>query len=193
MSADRALILAAGSSKRMGEQKLLLPFGEGSIITSVLHHVLRSRVNSVHLILGADQDRIREEVNSLPVNICYNPDHRSGMLSSVICGWRSLPEETGGVLIFLGDQPHIPPEVSNAILEAYHRSRYGIVVPRFGYRKGHPLLVDYRYKEEIERLDPKVGLRSLMQRFPEDVLELDMEEPGILLDIDTPDDYKNAI
>jgi molybdenum cofactor cytidylyltransferase len=176
----------------MGEQKLLLPYGEGSIITTVLHHVLRSQVDSVHLILGADQERIREEVKSLPVKICFNPDHRSGMLSSVICGWRSLPEKTGGVLIFLGDQPHIPPGVSNAILEAYHRSHHDIVVPRYGNRKGHPLLVDYLYKEEIERLDPEVGLRSLMHRFPEDVLELDMEEPGILLDIDTPDDYKNA-
>ncbi|MCP4310470.1 MAG: nucleotidyltransferase family protein [Bacteroidetes bacterium] len=190
---NRAIILAAGSSKRMGSQKMLLPFGDSTILETVIQNVLSSTIDSALVVLGANHDQIRKVIDPLPVEVCINENHESGMLSSVICGFSALPDDTGTALVFLGDQPGIPPVVSNAVIEAYNESLHGIVIPVTDHRRGHPLLVDFKYKREIGRLDLEKGLRALMHHFPEDVLEVEVDQPGILLDIDTPEDYSNAI
>jgi molybdenum cofactor cytidylyltransferase len=193
MLPNRAIILAAGSSRRMGTQKLLLPFRDSTIIETVLHNVLQSKVDSTLVVLGADRTRIGKVIDQLPVETCYNEDHESGMLSSIICGFRALPEDTGTVLVFLGDQPGITPDVTNQVISAYNESLHGIVVPVYDHRRGHPLLVDYKYRSDIAKLDLEKGLRFLMHLFPADVLEVEINEPGILMDIDTMEDYDNAI
>ncbi len=193
MLPNRAIILAAGSSRRMGTQKLLLPFRGSTIIETVIGNVLQSGVDSTLVVLGADREGIERVIDLLPVDRCFNMDHESGMLSSVLCGFKSLPEDTGTALIFLGDQPGIPAGVTNQVLRAYNESLHGIVVPVYNHRRGHPLLVDFKYKREIEKLDLEKGLRSLMHLFPDDVLEVEVDEPGILTDIDTRKDYDNAI
>ncbi len=189
---NRAIILAAGSSSRMGKQKLLMPFGGETIIETVVDNVLHSNIEHVMVVLGANQEEVRQQIGSRPVDFCYNPQHEEGMLSSVICGFRAIPPDTESVLIFLGDQPGIPPSVTNTIIQAYNEELFGIVIPVYNYRRGHPLLVDMKYRRAIEELDLEQGLRALRHHFPEDVLEVEVDEPGILLDIDTPEDYKNA-
>jgi len=189
---NRAIILAAGSSKRMGSQKMLLPFRESTILESVIQNVLMSEVDSVLVVLGANHEKIGKVIDPLPLETVYNQDHESGMLSSVRCGFQALPEETGTVLVFLGDQPGIPPHVTNSVIDAYNESLYGIVIPVYNHRRGHPLLVDFKYKRDIVKLDLENGLRSLMHHFPDDVLEVEVDEPGILMDIDTREDYSNA-
>jgi CTP:molybdopterin cytidylyltransferase MocA len=114
------------------------------------------------------------------------------MLSSVVCGFNALPDDTGAALVFLGDQPGISPGVTDAIIKAYNESLHGIVIPVTNHRRGHPLLVDIKYKKEIGRLDLENGLRALMHLFPEDVLEVEVDEAGILIDIDTPEEYSLA-
>ena len=187
-----AVILAAGSSRRMGSQKLLLPFGQNTIIGTVIDNVLNSSVDHVMVVLGANQEKIREAIGNLPVQFCYNKEHEQGMLSSVICGIRALPQEAVAALIFLGDQPGIPPAVANSVIDAYMEELIGIVIPVHNHRRGHPLLVDMKYRKEIEHLDLEEGLRALRHHFPDDVMEVEVEEPGILVDIDTREDYKNA-
>ena len=192
MLTNRAIILAAGSSRRMGTPKMLLPFGDRTIIETVIDNVSRSKVDSIHVVLGDHHEQIREILAHLPVETVLNEQHASGMLSSVLCGFDSLPEDTGTALIFLGDQPGIPPSVTNAVIDAYNDSLHGIVIPVYNYRRGHPLLVDFKYRNEIGKLDLEQGLRALMHHFPQDVLEVDVDEPGILMDIDTPEDYDKA-
>lgn len=187
-----AIILAAGSSRRMGSQKLLMPYGGATIIETVVDQVLNSQVSEVVVVLGADHDKVKQALGERPVKYCHNTDHDKGMFSSVICGLRSLPEEAGAVLIYLGDQPGIPPSVTNAVIEGYNEELYGIVIPVHNHRRGHPLLVDLKYRKEIEKLDLEQGLRALRHHFPQDVLEVEVDEPGILVDIDTPEDYKKA-
>ena len=188
-----AIILAAGSSRRMGTQKMLLPYGKKTIIETVVDHVLDSSVEHVLVVLGPDPHKIRELLAGKPVKFCHNALHEDGMLSSVICGFNALPDEAGTALIYLGDQPNIPAEVTNRVLEAYNEELYGIVIPVCEHRRGHPLLVDMKYRREVEKLDLEQGLRTLRHLFPEDVLEVEVNEPGILLDIDTHEDYDNAI
>ena len=187
-----AIILAAGSSRRMGAQKLLMPYGEGTMIETVVDQVLNSQVNEVLVVLGADHEKVKQALGERPVKYCHNTEHDQGMFSSVICGLRSIPEDAGAVLIYLGDQPAIPPAVTNTVIDAYNEELYGIVIPVHMHRRGHPLLVDLKYRKEIEKLDLEQGLRALRHHFPQDVLEVEVDEPGILVDIDTPEDYKKA-
>ena len=187
-----AIILAAGSARRMGSQKLLLPFGKKTMIETVVENVLASSIEHVMVVLGANQQEVRDALANTPVHFCYNDAHENGMLSSVQCGIRALPPDATSALIFLGDQPGIPPAVTNLVLEAYQEELIGIVIPLHEHRRGHPLLVDMKYRKEIEQLDLEEGLRSLRHHFPDDVLEVEVNEPGILIDIDTPADYKNA-
>lgn len=192
MQSNWAIILAAGSSRRMGSQKLILPYGQSTMVETVIDNVLNSEVNHVLVVLGADQEKIRNTIGDRPVQFCFNQEHEKGMLSSVICGIRSLPEDAGAALIFLGDQPGIPPSVTNTVIEAYDEELKGIVIPVHNHRRGHPLLVDLKYRKQIEDLDLEEGLRKLRHHFPNDVLEVEVDEAGILVDIDTTDDYRNA-
>jgi molybdenum cofactor cytidylyltransferase len=175
----------------MGSQKLILPFGKSTIIETVIDNVLNSNVENVLIVLGADQEKIRETIGKRPVRFCYNQAHDQGMLSSVICGIRNLPEDAGAALIYLGDQPGIPPAVTNTVLQAYDEELKGIVIPVCNHRRGHPLLVDMKYRKQVESLDLEEGLRKLRHHFPGDVLEVELDEAGILVDIDTPEDYEN--
>jgi molybdenum cofactor cytidylyltransferase len=115
------------------------------------------------------------------------------MLSSVICGFRTLPEEAKAALIFLADQPQIPSPVTDLVIETWQKSGKGIVIPTFNGRRGHPVLIETRYKTEIEKLDPEKGLRVLAEKFKNDVYEVECSIPEILRDIDTPEDYENEI
>lgn len=192
MGNNWAIILAAGSSRRMGSQKLLLPFGENTIIETVIDNVLNSSIDHVMVVLGPKQESILKVIGKRPVKFCHNKEHEKGMLSSIICGIRALPADAVSALIFLGDQPGIPPTVTNSVIEAYNEELFGIVIPVHNHRRGHPLLVDMKYRKEVEKLDLEEGLRALRHHFPQDVLEVEVDEPGILVDIDTSEDYKNA-
>lgn len=192
MGNNWAIILAAGSSRRMGSQKLLLPFGESTIIETVIDNVLNSSIDHVMVVLGPKQESIMQVIGKRPVEFCHNKEHEKGMLSSIICGIRALPADAVSALIFLGDQPGIPPAVTNSVIEAYNEELFGIVIPVHDHRRGHPLLVDMKYRKEVEKLDLEEGLRALRHHFPQDVLEVEVDEPGILVDIDTSEDYKNA-
>jgi molybdenum cofactor cytidylyltransferase len=192
MANNWAVILAAGSSRRMGTQKLVLPFGKSTIIETVVDNVFNSSVDHIMVVLGASQDEIRELLKDKAVEFCHNQDHDKGMLSSVICGIRALPPSADTSLIFLGDQPLISSSVTNKVIEAYAEDLYGIVIPVHNHRRGHPLLVDMKYRKEIEKLNLEEGLKKLRHHFPEDVLEVEVDAPGILVDIDTREDYQKA-
>ena len=176
----------------MGTQKLLLPVGDQTLIETVISNVMQSEVDSILVVTGADHEKIRKVIDPLHVDVCHNENHESGMLSSVMCGFDALPDDTDAALVYLGDQPGITPAVTNAVIEAYNESLHGIVIPVYNHHRGHPLLVDFKYRNEIKRLDLEEGLRALMHHFPEDVLEVEVDEPGILIDIDTKEDYTKA-
>ncbi len=188
-----AMILAAGESKRMGKPKLLLPFGEKTMIETIVETVVSSKVEQTLVILGSDREKTEEKIKNFPVKIVYNRDFRSGMLSSVQCGFKSLPAETRAVLVVLGDQPKISTNVINKLIDAYKSSGKGIVLPVYKKERGHPVLIDVKYGEEVENLSPEVGLRGTVYNHPEDILEVDVETLSIFQDIDSESDYKREL
>lgn len=188
-----AIVLAAGESKRMGSPKMLLDFGGVTMLERVIENITNSKISDTIVVLGAERDKLTEIIERMPVSHCFNENYREGMLSSVKCGFRNVPADTDAVLVFQGDQPFISPEVINSVIEKYLSSDFGLVMPVFNGKRGHPLLIDSRYFNEIELLDSSEGLRSLARRNSEDVLEVNTNQPGILRDFDTYAEYKNEI
>ena len=193
MSEIWAIILAAGESKRMGSPKMLLPFKGFTMIENVIANVSCSKVDNIMVVLGADRDSIVKLIRTKAVNYCYNENYKDGMLSSVMCGFRNIPIDHSAVLVFQGDQPLITPNAINSVIEVYLSSGKGIVIPVYESKRGHPILIDRKYRNEIQKLNPAEGLRSLALKYSDDVLEVNTDIAGILRDFDTYDEYKNEI
>ncbi|NLN31763.1 MAG: nucleotidyltransferase family protein [Bacteroidales bacterium] len=188
-----AVILAAGASARMGSMKMLLPFGAMTIIEKVISNVLAAGLKNIIVVTGSGQEDIVRAIEKMPVEQCFNESWKDGMLSSVQCGIRALPEDCDAVLVCLGDQPMIDPATVMELIHAYSISDRNIFIPVYRKKRGHPLLIGKKYFSEIEKLDPEKGLRMLAHGFPDDVLEVETDNQSILKDIDTPEDYKNEI
>jgi molybdenum cofactor cytidylyltransferase len=188
-----AIILAAGESRRMGFPKMLLPFRNTTMLENVITNVTGSQIDNALVVLGAERETLTELVKKTSVKYCYNDNYKEGMLSSVKCGFRNLPSGFEAVLVFQGDQPFILSKNIDRIIEGYRSSDKGIVIPVYNKKRGHPILIDRKYRDYIETLDVSEGLRSLARRFYEDVLEVETDDPGILRDIDTYEEYKKEI
>ena len=193
MSGICAIVLAAGGSVRMGTKKMLLPYRGMTIIEKVIENVLASGIDRVLVVTGSGKDEIVKVIRRLPVEQCYNENWKEGMLSSVKCGFRSLPEKCSAAMVFLGDQPMIHTATIEEVIYAYLKSGKGIIMPVYKKKRGHPLLIDIKYTDELEKLNPDEGLRMLAHKFPVDVLEVETDDPAVLKDIDTPEDYGNEL
>ncbi len=187
------IILAAGESRRMAQSKLLLPFGETTIIETVLENATSSKANYTLLVLGGFREKIKKKTTGFPAITVFNPDYMRGMLSSVQIGFRSLPEGAQSAVVLLGDQPSISFQVIDKIIDAYSLTSKGIVLPTYKKKRGHPVLFDMKYKSEIAALSPKVGLRGIVYGHPGDVFEVPVTTSSILRDIDNIQDYKREL
>ena len=188
-----AIVLAAGESRRMGSPKMILPYEGMTIIEKVLENVLASNVEKVVTVLGSHWEEIMKVIERFQVPHCYNSNFKDGMLSSVKCGFEFLPGDFRAALVFLGDQPMVETPVINKLIKAYNESGKGILVPVFENKRGHPLMVDKKYRDEIINFDDHEGLKGLLRRLPDDLLEVNTENSSVLDDIDTRDDYNNQI
>lgn len=188
-----SIILAAGESKRMGFPKMLLRFNGKTMIENVMDNVTESDSDSILVVLGAAREELIDIVSKYDVKHCYNDNYKEGMLSSVQCGFKNLPPDTEAILVFQGDQPFITPAVINSVISAYRSSGKGIIIPVYKGKRGHPLLLDSKYRDMIDTLDPEKGLRSITYTHSADIHEVKTDEPGILRDFDTYDDYKKEI
>jgi molybdenum cofactor cytidylyltransferase len=188
------IVLAAGESRRMGQPKQLLPFGEHTILERVVDTLLTAGVGEVIVVLGHLADRVRTVLGDRPVRAVVNEAYRQGMLSSVKCGVRAIGAGYDAVLFALGDQPHIEGAVVSEVMRAYRAGNAGIVIPRYGDKKGHPIIINLaKYREAIVNLPEDGGLNALMQAHADDVRLIDVASEDIIRDIDVPDDYTREL
>ena len=188
-----AIVLAAGESRRMGSPKMLLPYNDMTVIEQVVNNLLDADIDRVVVVLGANREDIMKVTRSYDVFHCYNEDYKEGMLSSVKCGFYSLPQGCTGALIMPGDQPMTGPGEINRVIRTFLESGKGLVMAAHNGKRGHPLIVDMKYADEVLTLPEDEGLRALAARHPEDVLESDTDDSSVLRDIDTQEDYINVI
>jgi molybdenum cofactor cytidylyltransferase len=187
-----AVILAAGSSTRMGKAKQLLPLGDSTVLERTIANVRGAEVNEVVLVLGASAEAIRRQ---LPIallkglKLVVNEEYQDGMSTSLRAGISALDHRSEAALIILGDQPFIRAQTMDEVLRAYRRNHAQIVIPSFQGSRGNPVLLDRSVFSEVMALEGDIGCRAIFGNHLEGIAKVEVEDEGILLDIDGPDDY----
>jgi molybdenum cofactor cytidylyltransferase len=195
LSAPRiaAILLAAGESRRMGYPKPLLRIGDESFISRTTAIVLAT-ASRVVIVLGAHSDRIRPAIAGGPGStVVENPNYARGQLSSLKVG---LAEAFGSgadaAIVHLADHPLVTPATFRALVDGYNKTRRPIVVARFRGRRGHPVIFDHSVFAELMAASEDEGARVVVNADPQRVLYVDVEDPGVVLDLDTPADLVKA-
>ena len=194
-----AILLAAGLSKRLGRNKLLLPLGDETVVRKTAKAVLASAVTEVILVTGHEEAMVKQAVAGLNVRFTHNPRYAEGQSTSMIAGIEAAKEDTEAYLFVLGDQPLLTPGIVNEVISLYERSRPEalVVAPAFEGRRGNPTLFSADLKDELLRTSGDAGGRGIIRR-------LENESPGaivfhhlpnddIFLDIDTEKDYESML
>ena len=184
-----ALILAAGQSRRMGQPKMLLPWGGTTVLGQVIHIFKAASVEDILVVTGGAREQVEALVGASARTV-FNPSFAEGeMLSSIQVGLAELKPRAEAVLIGLGDQPQVQERSVRLVVEEYTNSKASLVVPSFQMRRGHPWLATRRHWDEILHMDPGDTLRDFLNRHATDICYVEVNDPGILKDLDTPDDY----
>ncbi len=187
-----AIVLAAGIGRRMGQQKLLLPVGELTLIEHVVDQVMRGGVDSCVVVTGWDHDRIKPLIEDMGAQTVVNPHSlEGGMLSSVRCGLAHANPASTGYLVCLGDLPGMTSALVKGMLEKIQNDRPEIMSPVYQGKRGHPMYFDAKFKDEILESYDDVGLRGLLSEHAKCVTEYECSTEDILVDLDTPADYEN--
>ena len=201
------ILLAAGLSTRMGFPKQLLPYCGNTIIGTVVDNMLNSNFSEVVVVVGFCAHEIQFILQEKNIRIINNEDHREGMLNSVQKGVRSFDFNTRRRLmedstfndrcafsLMLVDQPFITTDMINRVIDAYAETDKGIVLPSYCYRRGHPVIFNHKYADDILALDADSGgVRSLYRLYSNDIHYVPVETDIVLRDIDYPEDYREAV
>lgn len=192
-----AVVLAAGRSTRFGERnKLLAPWGESCVVKTVVSKILAAGIGPCVVVLGHESQRVREALAGLEVMFVENEDHAAGMGGSVALGIARLAQTTvDAAFVALGDMPHVRIEDYEALAAAHRSStQHLIVAPEAGRAKarrlGNPILWPRRYFESLMDLKGDRGAKSLLLDAPGAVQRLFVDHPGVLDDVDTPQDLE---
>jgi molybdenum cofactor cytidylyltransferase len=185
-----ALILAAGYSTRMGQFKPLLPLDGRTVFESAIATFRNASITRIVVVTGHEATQLQPLLKGMGVPAVHNPDYASGMYSSVQAGIKSLPEDIDACFLLPADIPLVRPATVKAIVGCYESKRPSIIYPVFLGRRGHPPLIARSLFAEIIAGDGEGGLRALLQRHDADASKVDVFDEGILLDMDTHEDYE---
>lgn len=192
-----AIVLAAGISSRMGSLKQLLTYHGRPLLRHVIDNLSRSKVDNIIVVIGHRHQEVAASLEGLPVQLVINPDYTTGQSSSVKTGIRALPNpitfatntNRQGVLFVLGDLPLLKPETIDILIENF-MDNGGIIAPFYQGTRGNPVLFDLSFRAEFDSLQGDTGAREILARHPEALHRIDVTDPGILLDLDTPEDLE---
>ena len=179
------LILAAGESQRMGFPKALLRYGDETFLDT-LTGLFAARCSPVIVVLGAGAEDIRAQARR-PATFVVNSEYQRGMTTSLQCGLRAVPAEAEGVLFTLVDHPAIKPGTLDALLAP---PRPLLRVPRRGPNRGHPIWFSRALIPELLAIPEGGAANAIIRRHAAETEFLDVDDPGVLYDIDTPDAYR---
>ena len=188
-----AILLAAGKSERMGENKLLLPFGGRTVIQRTLDSLLASRAGEVIVVLGNKSQEINASIGRRRALVVLNPNFAKGMSTSLNTGLGAVSSQAKFVIIALGDQPLVTPRVYNQIIEAALNSEKGIIIPTCKGERGNPIVISTRYRAELLQQTGDIGGRELLKAHPDDVLEVPVDCEGVVVNINTKEEYERRL
>lgn len=188
-----AIILAAGQSKRMGQPKLLLPWGKTTVIEHVVLTFQNAGIQDILVITGGAREQVEQLLQSYSARTVYNPEYATGeMLSSLQHGIAATSHEIAATLIGLGDQPQVEESTVRLICRAYQEYKSSLVVPSFQMKRGHPWLVARPLWQEILSMEPPQSPRDFLNKHADEIHYVNVSLSSILADLDTPEDYQKS-
>jgi molybdenum cofactor cytidylyltransferase len=188
-----ALILAAGESKRMGQPKMLLKWGQTTVLGHVIATFQQVGIQDVVVVVGGAREQVEEIVNQHASRSVYNDEHANGeMLLSLQRGIEAQLPQTQATLIALGDQPQIQEGTVRLISEKFQSGKSRLIVPSFEMRRGHPWLVERSLWKEILAMRPQQSPRDFLNQHAQEIEYVQVQTSSILADIDTIEDYQRS-
>jgi len=181
--------LAAGSSRRMGKPKLLLPWKQATIIEDVVDGYLKSTLSELIVVVGESKESIREVLQSKPVRVVENPLYHQGMSTSIRAGVLAASLETEGYCIGLGDQPLITAKIIDLLITSFLKDQTGIAVLSHQGKRGHPVIFSAAFRDALCSLNGDLGGRTIIEKHSSEVRYVEAESKAVLVDIDTAEDY----
>ena len=184
-----ALVLAAGSSRRLGSPKQLLDWGGRPLLDVVVDEVKQWPVSDVYVVLGARAEEILDQCALAGVTVVINDDFEEGIASSIRVGLDTLMRDSNfdGVFFALGDQPAVDLEVVESMVSAFETTSAKAIVPKYRYNRGNPVLVSESLWPRLMSLEGDIGAHKLLEAHPEWVEEMWVEKLAPR-DVDTPAD-----
>ncbi len=159
------------------------------MIKATIQSLLGGGVFDITVVTGHRATELIPELNRLGVRHVHNPDYQNGMFSSVVTGVQSLSRRTEAFFMLPCDMPLVQGHTIHLLRDAYHRTLAPVVYPVFLQRRGHPPLITGRLCPEITSWSRPEGLRSLLALYDTQACEVQTADEGILMDVDTPEDY----
>jgi molybdenum cofactor cytidylyltransferase len=187
-----AIILAAGQSKRMGRNKMLLPFGGSTVIQTIVSEVAATSARDVVVVTGYESEKIAAALQHYPARCILNPDYaQTEMIVSIQVGLRAINDRLQAALIVLGDQPRIRHDIVQRVIAACEPEM--LIVPSYQHQRGHPILIDRSLWNDILTLPPTSTLRDFIRLHEDRIRYVEVDSDSVLRDVDTPEDYQELI
>lgn len=183
------IILAAGEARRMGRVKQLLDWHGEPLIRHVVRKVRASRFDRVRVILGAGYEQILPVISDLDVEVIYNPDYRRGQSTSVGKGLEGLAGGVKGAAFLLADQPLTRIETYDRLIRAFACGAGGILIPTWQGQRGNPVFFDQQFFPLLREAEGDRGGRDVIRQNPDRVRLIEVDDPGVVTDIDVEEDY----
>ena len=185
-----AIILAAGRSLRMGQPKMVMPWGNTTIIGKVIETLHSAGIKDKLVVTGQDHDKIERALQKTDARLIFNPDHLAGgMLQSLQVGLQAQLPETSAVLVCLGDQPQIEKVCVEGICSAFEDREGSIIVPSYQMHRGHPWLVEKSHWSELLQMAPQKSPRDFLEANSKLIDYVNISSPTIIADVDTFNEY----
>ncbi len=183
------LLLAAGSSRRMGKENKLLTDVDGTaMVTRVAKQITASQAEGLMVVTGHEKDQVELALKNYATGFVHNPDFADGLSTSLKTGLRALPDNIDGAIVCLGDMPLVKAEHIDQLIRAFDPVEgRSICVPVHGRKRGNPVVWSKRFITEILSVTGDIGARHLLEEHADQVIEVAIEQDGVLFDIDTPD------
>jgi molybdenum cofactor cytidylyltransferase len=190
-----AVVLSAGESSRMGRPKALLPIDGQTFIERIVAALKQTRVGKIIVILGHNASELQPKISHLPVEILINTDYKLGQLSSLQLAVRHLhlDHDCDGMLVHLVDHPYLTPALVQEMIRRFYETKKRIIVPKFHGKRGHPVIFSRELFAELLSAPVDQGAKAVVNAHRADTLEVETEEAGIALDIDTPELYEQHV
>lgn len=186
-----AIVLAAGMSTRIGSPKQLLEIGGKPLLAIALETLGRSQIQEIVVVLGASADLIRRQVDLDGTKVVVNEAYHEGMGTSLRVGLAAVNPHAKAALVVLADQPFLQPSTIDALIDQHDEHQPQIAIPLYRGFRGNPVLLDRSVFPELAGLSGDIGCRAVFGDHTENILKVPVNDPGILLDVDTKADYEN--